>query len=131
MSLVKDAALNIGFIVLQLGMLSIYFSVKNKKWLNIADKYLGWGDILFFICIAFLFSPLNYVAFYIISLVFTILLVFLQKALKLSNNKEIPLAGIQSFLLIILLFLSILLGEIYHPERDTILLNYLISWNIL
>lgn len=95
---------NLGFLVLQLAILTVYFSLKNRQWINIADHLLGWGDILFLVSIAFYLSTLNYLFFYITSLSATLVIWLSWQALATKKNKFIPLAGLQC--LIFILFLA-------------------------
>lgn len=83
---------NWGFLAIQLLGLTLYFSLKEGKWINITRKYLGLGDILFFIAISPLFSPVQYVFFFIGSLIVTLLMVFLYNHL-VRPIPTIPLAA--------------------------------------
>lgn len=95
---VTDAVCGLLFLATQLFILWIYFSVKHRKLINITDNYLGWGDVLFLIAIPFYLSPVNYVLFYVLSL--TLVLLYALTTTKLiTNNKHIPLAGLQAALL--------------------------------
>lgn len=91
----QPVLLNMGFLLLQFLLLSVYFSAKNARWVNITAGLLGWGDILFLLSIAFYLSVLNFLFFYLASLVCVLLfwLVFSAK-----HNKEIPLAGLQALI---------------------------------
>ena len=83
--------------MLQLLLLTIYFSMKNKKWVNITKDYLGWGDILFLLTVAFFLSPMNYLFFYVGSLL--VVLLFTMLALVRNGTRyKIPLAGLQALL---------------------------------
>ena len=101
-----EGGLNLGFLIVQLVLISTYFSVKQRQFTNIADTYLGWGDILFLIPIAFLFPTFSFVIFYVSS-VLVVLLGFLFYK-KIINNKieTIPLAGGQAIYLILVLISS-------------------------
>jgi len=99
----QSILINIGFIVLQLLILTIYFSIKSKKWINITNQLLGLGDILFLLSIAFYLSVLNFLFFYIVSLVVVLLLWIAWQAISAKKNKFIPLAGFQSLILILFL----------------------------
>jgi hypothetical protein len=81
---------------------SIYFSIKEKKVVNITNHYLGIGDVLFFIAITPLFAPLHYCFFLIGSLLLTLLI---TGGLYLINKplQTIPLAGFLSLYLVILI----------------------------
>lgn len=95
--------LNIGFILVQLLLLSLYFSIKNRCWTNIADTLLGWGDIVFFFLLCLMLPTLHLIWFYTLSL-FAVLVGFLiYKGLTKSTIKTIPLAGGLSICLIIYL----------------------------
>lgn len=116
--------INLSFLLILLLTVSLYFSTKNKKLVNIADTYLGWGDILFFVVLAFLFSPLNFMLFLVASFIVVIGLVLIRR--NLANN--IPLAGIQACLLIIL-FVSRELGLPIEPLNDYWAINLLNTWS--
>ncbi|MGB3948985.1 MAG: hypothetical protein WBM13_13455, partial [Bacteroidia bacterium] len=91
---------NICFISLQLAILTLYVSIKNKKITNIINSQLGLGDILFFISITIAFSPFNFILFYISGLIFSLACYQLFLKIKTSATKEIPLAGLLSIVLI-------------------------------
>lgn len=64
---------NMLFITLQWLGVSLYFSFKHQTWVNITDRYLGLGDLLFFVAITPLFSPLHFCLFFIGALLVTLL----------------------------------------------------------
>jgi hypothetical protein len=100
----KSILINVGFITVQLLFLTLYFSLKNKKCVNITTTLLGLGDILFLSSIAFYLSVLNFLLFYITSLIGVLVLWLIWQGISLNKNKYIPLAGFQS--LIFMLFLA-------------------------
>lgn len=83
---------NLGFISIQLIGLTLYFSIKHRQWINITQQYLGWGDIWFFFALSPLFSPVQFVFFFIGSLIVTLLIVFLYNQL-VRPIPTIPLAA--------------------------------------
>jgi hypothetical protein len=100
--------LNLLFISLQLFTVTIYFSIKQKEFINIMNNLLGLGDILFFISMAFWFSPLDFIHFNIYSMIFALIG---TKFLKSTTNDEnlsltIPLAGWMAIFVIIQLVLN-------------------------
>lgn len=104
---------NLIFIAIQFLLITVYFSLKNKKLINITTNYLGWGDIIFLLVISFSFSPLNYLLFYITSLCL-ILIISLMVSFKSKNQPfQIPLAGLQSAYLILFL-----LGGFFYKAID-------------
>jgi hypothetical protein len=98
--------INVGFIGLQLICLTLYFSIKNKRFTNIVNSYLGIGDILFFFILCMSFSPVNFILFYLGSILMT-LIGFIFYSL-IHGNKEIPLAGAMALCLIVCFVFSFL-----------------------
>jgi len=103
----NHAGYGITFFAFQLSILWAYFSIKNKEFVNLTNDYLGWGDILFLIAIAFYLSPGNYIVFYVASLI--VVLLYTLIVMWLSNkdrNPHIPLAGLQAAILAILMLID-------------------------
>lgn len=88
---------------IQLAGLTLYAAIKNKRFVNIIDTQIGLGDILFFVLLCTVFSPANFFPFYIGSLLVAVILFFILKKLKLSDTNEVPLAGVMSVMLIIVI----------------------------
>ena len=84
---------NVVFILIQLLGVSLYYSLKVKRLVNITDNYLGWGDILFFLPLCLLFSPINFIVFFIGGLMMILLGYILWKQFFLPELETIPLAG--------------------------------------
>lgn len=123
--LTNYTVINACFIALQLAILTLYISLKNKKITNIINSQLGLGDILFFIAITIAFSPFNFILFYISGLIFSLLCYQLFLKIKTSATKEIPLAGLLSIVLIMLV-LSDFRGDNQLFYNDSFLINYFI-----
>jgi hypothetical protein len=90
------------FFSLQLLVLTIYFSVKNKQLINITNKQLGLGDILFFIPLSGFFSLSKLIPFLIIILLGSIIAVLILP----KHRQNIPLAGVIAVGLIVVLILE-------------------------
>ncbi|MBW4890137.1 hypothetical protein KXQ82_10440 [Mucilaginibacter sp. HMF5004] len=97
--------MNAGFLILQLLLVSVYFSVKNKRWINITNELLGWGDILLLLSITCYFSILNYIFFYVFSLIAVVCIIIIR-ALINRRYEQIPLAGLQACILCVCLGVS-------------------------
>ena len=118
----RSVLINMSFIGVQLVILTLYFSIKNKRWTNITAGLLGLGDILFLLSIAFYLSTLNFLFFYIISLIAVLLIWLIWQRLSAKKNKYIPLAGLQS-LVSILFLLGDWWLQYFDLTNDTWLLN--------
>lgn len=94
---------NLLFLLVQLAAVNIYFSVKQRRWVNITDGMLGWGDILFLSTIAFYFPPHLFILFYLCSLLVVIIAWSLWKRFTDSSTEQIPLAGLQSLFLTLMI----------------------------
>jgi len=97
------ALINSGFVVLQLVLVTVYFSVRQKRLVNIVDRLLGLGDIFFLLSIAFYLSIINFLFFYIISLITSLFVWVIWQMIAERKTKHIPLAGLQAMLFILFL----------------------------
>ncbi|MEZ0130701.1 hypothetical protein AB9T88_13425 [Flavobacterium sp. LBUM151] len=93
--------LNTGFFLITLSILTLYMSLKSKKFLNPFEHYFGLGDLLFYIAVTPLFLLKNYILFFILSLLFAIVLQFGLK--KFIKEETVPLAGFSALFLFIIL----------------------------
>lgn len=97
---------NIVFIAFIMAVLSLYFSMKNRRWVNIVDTHLGLGDIVFFIGLCFLFPLANLLAFFVFSLIFSLISYGAITLLKKEGHDNIPLAGLMGICLTGVIILS-------------------------
>ena len=92
----------INFMIVALNLLGVTLivSLKERQLTNILKNYLGLGDVLFFLVLTVVFSPFNFIIFYLGSILITALI---YGGIMLFNKKKkalIPLAGAMSLLLI-------------------------------
>ncbi len=99
----QPVLINISFLLLQFLLVSLYFSIKNRRWVIITANLLGWGDILFLISIAFYLSVLNFLFFYVVSLSLVLMIWLLWQLVSKEKNKQIPLAGLQALIFTVFL----------------------------
>lgn len=119
-----DTGFNLVFVGLQLAMLKIYFFARarlryaavaiagerpaSQRDTTLINKKIGLGDILFLAGACFFFSPANFIAFYMLSLLFAI------GAWSLTGSRTrqttIPLAGLQA----IFLLLTLCAAAVWH-----------------
>lgn len=125
LGMATSAASNVSFVWVQLLLVTVYFSIKERRLVNITIGLLGWGDIFFLMTVAFYLSFLNFIIFYIISLFMVLGGWLVYIFVKKNRQHHIPLAGLQSLLLA-----SLLLVSCFKPEFDLTsddLLIYLIN----
>ena len=101
----KTSCLNVLVIAIQLAFLGLYFSLKTKTRVNILDKYIGLGDIVFFVIAACFFPVIKFTYFLVISETaalasYSVLRFFFKQ------EETIPLAGAQAVCLSIWLSLG-------------------------
>jgi hypothetical protein len=114
---------NLGFLFIQLAGVSLYFSVKHRRFINISKDYLGLGDILFFVAISPLFAPFQFCIFFIGSLIFILGAAFAYQFITKKELKTIPLAGAMSGC--IGGYLLLLNHYNYSPYNDWFLLEFI------
>ncbi len=93
--------INFMIVVLNLLGVTLMVSLKEKKLTNILKSYLGLGDVLFFLVLTVVFSPFNFIFFYIGSIFITAIIYGVIMLFNQQQKMLIPLAGAMSLLLII------------------------------
>ncbi len=94
--LLIDTSLNIGLIALNLGLATIYFSLKRKQLTVLTSGLIGWGDVLFFCCLTPLFSFSEFCLFFPASLVFALVCWLVVSVFRKDQLNKVPLAGLQA-----------------------------------
>jgi hypothetical protein len=101
---------NIAFVCFLCFSLTVYFSIKQKKIINILQNHIGIGDIFFFFFLAFSFEPSNFILFLSVSSFFSLVLFFVLKRTLNYKIRYLPLAGILSIFYIVLVVFNIISG---------------------
>lgn len=99
----KSVTGNTVFLMLIWAVLSMVFSVRNRQWTNITNEMLGWGDILFLFSITFYLSILNFLIFFCVSIILTLVIWITWQFIAKHKSKHLPLAGLQAIILAIVL----------------------------
>ncbi|WP_169668979.1 hypothetical protein [Flavivirga algicola] len=94
-----DIIYNFVFLLINISGLTLYFSIKEKVFVNPIDRFIGLGDIVFFIAITPLFKLETFIPFFIVGLLFSLLLYAI--ILLFKKIKTIPLAGYLALYLVI------------------------------
>ena len=115
--LLESSLINLGMLTLIFAGLTIYFSMKERVLINIINKQIGIADLLLLIVICLLFSPVNFIMYYVASLIVITMGSAVYLAYKKDMKAEIPLAGAFSILLIACLLYAGITGNInFHDD---------------
>ncbi|MCB0395287.1 MAG: hypothetical protein KDD36_01460 [Flavobacteriales bacterium] len=112
----RESMVNIGFFAVQYGALTLYFSLKERRLVHLADVYIGWGDILFIGIMCFGFSLPGFVALYLGGLMVVLFVFLIYRMLFTKASHQIPLAGGLALLLTIV--------QIFQPDFKSLILQF-------
>ena len=114
-STIHNWAMNVAFVLIQFGLGALVIGLGKGEW-KFFDRYIGWGDLLYLIAVAFAFCTVNFLVFYCVSLL-VVLTAFLAYTRTVgSRQTTIPLAGGLS--LCSLLFIAAVYPLGYTPWED-------------
>jgi hypothetical protein len=101
-TILGNALINTFIIITQLALLKLFFILCRPADAALSGK-IGEGDIYLIGATVFFFSPVNFILFLVSSLIFTLVahLLFAKASLYTTSVKTIPLAGFQSFFIIL------------------------------
>jgi hypothetical protein len=118
--------INLLILVFILTFVSLYFILKYRRLVFIFDTHIGWGDIVFFVTLSLLFSPVNFLSFFVFSLILSLLVAIVMRLSK--NSKNIPLAGLLATLLVpVLLFCHFANINCYSDNRVLLFFTQLVN----
>lgn len=101
--------IGISIIFFQVIFVSLFFYLKYRK-LNILDKMIGIADVVFLLLLAFVFSPVNLIAFELLLFLTSLVVSFLIKQAKSQSDTTIPLAGNLTLALAVLFLFEYITG---------------------
>ncbi len=119
----QNIAVNAAFILFLLAGIGVYF-ILTRGLTKIMDNYIGWGDVIFLIIVSGLFSPVNFLLFCLLSFTSALILYGVVQLLRPKINREIPLAGILSVVLLLGLSLKYL-NVNFNLQEDSFFLDKL------
>lgn len=97
----QDFLLNLAFLAIQYIALTLYFSIKQGRLINVTRAHIGSGDIMYLLVLSPVFSPTAYVIFTLGSLIIAILGVVLYQWRSGRMVQEIPLASFMAIWLLV------------------------------
>ncbi|MGK6353536.1 hypothetical protein [Parapedobacter sp. DT-150] len=102
----------------QLALLNLVMYWRTRKWLMHGEQWIGWGDLACFAVLACCFSTVNFVLFYVASLIIVLLAALVTMAMGF-RTKHVPLAGGQAVLLAMVLLADYAhRGKRLHTDID-------------
>lgn len=116
-------AINLFFLILQLALIWSWFVLRHRRLLNIIDRQIGLGDILFLLCISLAFSTINFLFFYTASLVLVLLFTLAKRLFSSTREELIPLAGAVAVPMLLLC-----LARFFEPAFDLYNDHWLSGW---
>ena len=120
-----NTAINAAFLLLQIGILKLYFVVVRRSTTPLLDNKIGWGDILFLFAAGCFFSPGCFILFYVLSLLFSLVIGLALGLLRTKRYDSVPLAGLQALVLSTLLCFEVIYRHTF--TTDDWLLSKLVS----
>jgi len=101
-----EVLINLVFLGMVFGLLTAWFSFKEGRLLNLFSAHIGLGDLLFLLCIALYFSFSSFFLFYLLSTLLILIGVGIYLFWSKPESFTVPLAGLQSLLLLTALMWS-------------------------
>jgi hypothetical protein len=105
-----EVIVNIGFVAFNYISATLMISLRHGRLINLLKAHIGPGDILLLVSVAFYFTPLDFFAFYLSSLLLISLGAGVYLKLQKPPHFTVPLAGLQSALLGCLILMSLTIG---------------------
>ncbi len=90
----EDVACNGIFLGLQWLLITLYFSLKKREWVNISNGIFGAGDSVFLLCCIPLIKKADFIFYFIAGVIICLVLSVLISLFKKDYGKSIPFAGI-------------------------------------
>lgn len=88
-----NSLINVLFFLCQLLVVTIYFSLKEKRVYNIINTQIGVGDIFFILALSITLPTIEFIIFLSLSYLIILIIYLIANKLKLIRDNHIPLAG--------------------------------------
>jgi hypothetical protein len=90
----RNSLINLGFLLLLLFLLKMYFSIRNKRFVKIINRYIGVGDLMLFVALSIGYNLNNFIVILILGCLLSLFYYSLLTFLLRKKIIRIPLAGI-------------------------------------
>jgi hypothetical protein len=111
--------INLVFVAIQAMVVFVYFALLKKQKVS---NLVGLGDVLFLFIPLLAFSPFYFIAFFIVSLLLSLITHGVVKTFKKNAEQTIPLAGYMALHFLLLYLYSIIFKVNLYTIPDFILL---------
>lgn len=101
-------------LILLMGTLTLYLTLKNGKLINITRGFFSWGDILFLIAVLPLFETFSFVLYFTIGTLLS--LVFHVSTYFIRPQRTIPYAGYMGLVTIGYIFIEPTIIQLITPH---------------
>ncbi|MBI5541218.1 MAG: prepilin peptidase [Bacteroidia bacterium] len=120
----NNSLINLSIVLIQFLFVTIWFSIKSKKLVNILRQHIGLGDWLFFVCLCLAFSPINFILFLVSAFILSLLIHLITLLILKTTEKTVPLAGLVATILLGVLIIE----SVFYPgklQNDSYITNLL------
>jgi hypothetical protein len=97
----RQVAFNLAFLGLQWAAILLFLMARHRAWVDPMDRYIGSGDLLFFVVLALGLSRANFVLFYLSGLALCIPAYAVLVRWKPSTPRTVPTAGFLALYLLL------------------------------
>lgn len=98
---VRLLLINLFYLVVFISLLLTYFLIKGIPLMNVFNDFIGSGDLLFLFCTLAFCPTFELILYFLFSFTIALLIYFLH--IKMKADSSIPLAGIMSIFMAIIL----------------------------
>jgi len=107
---------NIGFVTLLFLILLVLYNPIKKPFADFFNEYSGIGDWLLFLILSFAFDTVSFVFYMTIGFILSLFTHLILRILIKNYSKTVPLAGLMSCLLGLILLISIIIPDVINFE---------------
>jgi hypothetical protein len=119
-----NAIINSSILLVQFAFIHLWLFLRNGHFTKLMDVQIGWGDVVFLVCLAPSFAPLHFCLFVTAGTIFSLVLTLLRRRQK----ESIPLAGHLSIFLALWLMIAQVTSAASSFSDDSVLTTHLISF---
>lgn len=117
-----NGVLNILFLLFLFLAIKLYFKLRKEN--DIINKQIGAGDLYYFACLIFAFTPVSFMFYLTFTFVISLIWFLISRLKKTANRELIPLAGIAALLFVFYQSISLLseynlFSDYYYIELFT------------